>query len=535
MYNHRPLNILLINLPSSGSYTGFAGATYFPLGIGYIASVLKKSHHYVKVVDLQSDQALGRLNTAYLQDLISKHDYDLLGLGGIFFFISTLKHVVAFSQKIHPNAPIVLGGNFATINYRLFLDEIPQIDMVVLGEGEATIMDIIDNLDDKKSWKDIAGIAFNDNEIIVTKKREPVYDLDKIPFPARELLPFDVQYKKAFFQDGPARYCANLLGSRGCPFHCTFCEPTFGRKPRVRSADNILEEIDFLIKKYNAKYFRFYDEMFMGGIKNKIYDLCSKIIDNRLPIFWWCMTNGNLIDRDTLRLMKEAGCINMSLGVESASKTILKEMDKHCNLEHHRELVKYCNRIGIRGSLAWLTGTFSETDVTLEESKKYFLDVNRYQYQPTLLHKIIPLPGTRLFEEAISRGKITISRFDYLMSFEEIDAYKEDSWESIPNLTNMESREFNTRVAKIKNELIKNHRKQYTVFRKILSIFGLDHINWKAALKNFSINDMRPLLEAVIWSILNRKNKILRSVCEIIIYGKLSNSVALKCEKDSTR
>lgn len=529
---YRPLNILLINLPNSGSYSGFAGATYFPLGVGYIASVLRKSHNNVKLIDLQSDQSLGRINDAYLRDLLSRYDYDLLGLGGVFFFLSTLKRIVAYSREIRPDVRIVVGGSFATRNYQLLLQEIPQIDIIALGEGENTILDIVDKLRDKKLWKDIAGVAFCDDEIIVTKEREPIYNLDQIPFPARDLLPFDAQYKKAFFQDGPGRYCTHLIGSRGCPFHCTFCEPTFGRKSRIRSIGNILSEIDSLIKHHNIKYFRFYDEMFLGGKKSKVYELCRGIIKNKLPIFWWCWTNGNLVDREILRLMREAGCIDISFGLESGSKIILEEMDKNCNLEHHYEMVKYSNSIGMRASLAWLTGTFSETDVTLEESKKYYLSTNRYQYRPTLLHKIIPIPGTRLFEQAIMTGKVK-NTCNYIKSFEEIDAYNEGTWDNIPNLTNIPN--FDSKIAQIKKEIIQTHKKNYPAIRKIISIFGLDHINWSEAFKKFSINDVRSLFEAVVWAMLNRKNKILRSICEIIIFGRTSNHVTLKSEKDSMR
>lgn len=530
---HRPLNILLINLPNSGSYSGFAGATYFPLGVGYIASVLKEAHHNVKLVDLQSDQSLGRLNDSYLRNLLCTYDYDLLGVGGVFFFISILEKIVTYSREIHPNARIVVGGSFATRNYPVLL-KTAQIDITVLGEGEDTILDIVNNLADRKSWKDIAGIAFiEDGIIITTKEREPINDLDQIPFPARDLLPFNVQYKKAFFQDGPGRYCAHIIASRGCPFHCTFCEPTFGRIPRVRSIGNILKEIDFLINHHNVKYFRFYDEMFLGGNKRKVYEFCQEVIKNKLPIFWWCWTNGNLVDREILKLMREAGCIDIAFGLESGSRTILEEMDKSCNLEHHYEMVKYANSIGIRALLSWLTGTFSETDVTLEESKKYYLVANSYQYRPTLIHKIIPLPGTRLFEQAIMTGKIK-NAYDYLKLFEEIDAYKEDTWSNIPNLTTIS--DFDSIIKSIKSEILQAHKKNYSVIRKILSIFGLDHINWNVAFNKFSINDIRPLFEAVVWATLNRKNIIMKKICEIVIFGRASDNGTLKkCEKSGYR
>jgi radical SAM superfamily enzyme YgiQ (UPF0313 family) len=220
---------------------------------------------------------------------------------------------------------------------------------------------------------------------------------------------------------------------------------------------NILQEMEFLVEHYNVKYFRFYDEMFLGGIKSKVHEFCHELIKSKLPVFWWCWTNGNLVDRETLSLMRKAGCIDISFGLESGSKVILEEMDKKCNIEHHFEMIKYANSIGLRANASWLTGTFSENKTTLEESKKFFLAVYNFQYHPTLLHKLIPLPGTRIFEQAIAAGKIK-NAYEYLRSFEEINTYRDDTWHQVPNLNNL--LDFDATIAQIKDEINTNTQKK---------------------------------------------------------------------------
>ena len=243
---------------------------------------------------------------------------------------------------------------------------------------------------------------------------------------------------------------------------------------------------------------------------------------------------GNVVDENMLLLMHRAGCINIAFGLESGSKTILKEMDKNCNLEYHYKMLKYCHRIGIRATLAWLSGTPSESHFTLEESKKYYLAANKYQYRPTIINKMIPVPGTRLFEYSLREGKIK-DTLEYIKSFEVMEAITEDALDNVPNLTNMESSEFNKKIIEIRNELILDHKKRYSTIRRIMNISGLDHVNWGMAFRKFRLADIRPLFEAFVWSVFNRKNKFAKIICEKIIYGRVSNSKPLVSERDSTR
>ena len=209
-------------------------------------------------------------------------------------------------------------------------------DYYVLGEGEETIIALLDKLSNKESIEKIQGIAWREGlDVKKATPTAPILDLDGLPFPDREVLNFH-KYKRYFATGFPLHYTAHLIASRGCPLNCTFCNPVFGRKVRIRSAENIHEEMKYLHKDFNCCFFFFHDEVMLGGAKKNVIKFCEYVLSQKkMPFHWAGTTNASMLDLKTLDLMKRAGCIRISFGLESGSPTILKEMKKKTTWNRH--------------------------------------------------------------------------------------------------------------------------------------------------------------------------------------------------------
>jgi anaerobic magnesium-protoporphyrin IX monomethyl ester cyclase len=368
--------ILIVCPPVAGSQGGVQGI-YYPIGISYVAAVLKKKYD-VSVYDFHYDYCMGKvIDQSFIENILKSRSHDFLLIGGVFPKLKFIKELILISRKIS-NVPIIIGGSYVKANLETIAGYL-KADYYVIGEGENTIGLLMDSLINNKSVYDVSGIAYNSDsnpDIIKTVQTIPVSNLDKIPFPDRRLLDFHL-YKRAFSIGSPLLYTAVLIGSRGCPLNCIFCNPNFGRKVRVRSPENIVEEIEVLQKDYNVKFIYFRDENLFGGGKQNIVKFCDYILTKGKNQFYWRgSTNARFLDCKTIAIMKRAGCTTISLGVESCSDTILKEMRKKNDLKQLREIVKACSNNQIEVEFSLITNSFSETEKTLHETENYLISLS---------------------------------------------------------------------------------------------------------------------------------------------------------------
>lgn len=506
--------LLIVFPPSSGARSGVKGI-YYPLGIGYIASALRKQYDVV-IHDFDYDFCFGHFsNSLHIENVLRSYNYDLLLIGGVFPKYKYLKEIIVRSREIS-KAKIIVGGSYVS-SYIKVLANYLYADYYVMGEGENIILNLLDCISSDGHINDVDGIAYHDgNNICLNKPAEPLSNLDDISFPARDLSNFHC-YKRRFSLGNPLLYTAYVITSRGCPLNCIFCNPAFGRKVRVRSPENIMEEIFLLQKDYNCNFIFFHDEVLLGGKRKHVESFCEYVLSKRKTKFFWAgTTNPRMLDSKILRLMKEAGCIKISLGVESGSEMILKEMRKRNNLEQTKEIVSSCEKLGIEYDFSLLTNTFSETEETLNQTKDYLKYFNTFFLrEPPSINFITPIPGTDIYNEAKKKNLIQNDDLQNLLELDESSRY-ELKW----NLTNLDTNHFISLVNEINRELAEHyflkHPLQYLIYR----YSNLTHFRLKETILSLSINNIRPFMEGMLWAISKGdEEKLLGMLYKKIVYN----------------
>ena len=261
------MKILLVNPP----IREWAKPNVLPLGLGYIASVLRDKGHEVDMMDINAY----RWDISEVEDRVKNTEFDVVGIGAIVTVYKYVKWLAGIFKKYHPDRKIVIGGSVGTSIPRIILEK-TEADIVCIGEGELTIIDLIEAL---KNGKDIAGVdgiwfKGDDREIHINKNRAPIKDLDALPLPAWDLFPMEIYLKNPVGapnrnkwidggSDSEVPISMNLNGTRGCPYQCIYCYHDFmGSGYRHRSAGNIVNEMKVLHEQYRVKYFHFTDDEF---------------------------------------------------------------------------------------------------------------------------------------------------------------------------------------------------------------------------------------------------------------------------------
>ena len=514
------MKILLIEIPNSGSRPGYSGL-FLPLGLAYVtASLVGKSDYSFDCISLHTEEIFskGEFNPWEQLNNYDFTSYDVVAYGGVFLKFEILKEISERVWSANKDIFQVAGGNMATTMADVILTQ-TKVTRICLYEGEQTFIELLSYLKNDGDWRNTRGIKYlNDqNELTLTAPREKIKDLDTVAYPDRENWSFDV-IRKAFPFGSPGRYCAVVFASRGCPFSCTFCNPVSGKAIRARTSENIVSEIKHLKNKWNIQYFRFFDEVFIGS-KRKIYNLCNLIIEEKLNIFWWCQTQIKLVDDELLKLMKKAGCIEIGYGIESGSNLILDEMRKGITKELAKDVIEMTERVGIKPSLNMISGSPSETYDTLKESRDFLISLNHINWvEIPEINFIVPIPGTVMYESAVSKGEI-----------KDVEKYlKEDmsrlgKYTRTTNLTKMSDEIFFKSVMKFNEDVVNDFYKKHP-WKKILSIIGLDHLRLDKLFSNFSLRQIRPLLESLAWATIGKRDNVLGKFIASIIYKRKSLS-----------
>ncbi|MCW4014758.1 MAG: B12-binding domain-containing radical SAM protein, partial [Candidatus Bathyarchaeota archaeon] len=358
----------------------------FPqLGLGYLAAVLQKNGYEVDVIDCQ---ALSIHYEEYKKE-ISKRKPDLVGFTSITLTYKSALHLAKLTKEIHPHCVTVLGGPHATFWDEEALQECPELDVVVRNEGEYTLLELAQRLEAGRNFDGVQGITYRKNgEITVNPDRPLIEDLDSLPYPARHLWPVAKLRKveDVFY----------LTTSRGCTSWCDFCQAVrmFGRRYRMRTPKNIVDELEYLNKTYNATQFTFCDDAFTIDPK-RIEVLCQEIMDRNLKIIWNCGTRVDKVTKELLIKMKEAGCVSVWFGVESGSQEVLDNMHKDISTTQTLRAVGWVQELGLQPVPNVLLGFPGETKETAWKTIKFVqkLCPNNMAY----FNVTTPLPGTPLY------------------------------------------------------------------------------------------------------------------------------------------
>lgn len=392
------MKILLINPIIRGSKKPF----YFPLGIAYIAQMLLNTGNEVEVLDINAH----RFTQEETIEKIRASTFDIVCLTGLVTEYLQVKWLARQIRKFHPDTKIVLGGGLATIAPELVLEK-SDIDIVVLGEGEETMKELINTIKTGKPLSNIDGIWFKEKESIQrNKQRVPIEKLDDIPFPARDLFPIEQYLENPYLRlfDKSLR-TTQIITSRGCPYNCIYCfKGMWGQRFRKRSADNIIDEIIMLKEKFNIKGIQIVDDLFVMDNK-RVHEFCDKIIKQEIDITWVANGRVNVMDMPLLRKMKSAGCRVICYGIESGNQKILDSLNKGVTVGQAEKVIQETWQAGILPHGYLMMGMFDETKKTIKETVD-FCNRNGLIGQFSF---VTPIPNTELFELAKKRGKIPYS------------------------------------------------------------------------------------------------------------------------------
>lgn len=370
-----------------------------PLGIITLGTVLRDVGHEVWLFDSSFDPGPERVISE-----LGRIRPQAVGVSCLTDFFANAAKIVAAAKGL--GAVTLMGGPHPTIAPEATLCAIPELDYAVMGEAERTLPRLLAAIDGGGDGRELPGLALRDGEgVLVTGPAEMIADLDSLPIPDRDLLDVMGQYLRA--------RAINLHSSRGCPFKCSFCQPTlerlFGRKVRFESPERVAEAIGVYHRRYDVRDFFFHDDTFtvkkswLAGLVETLghADLIHNfryVVNSRVDTF----------DRDKARLLQEMGVYYVLFGIESGSQEVLDALNKGTTVEQAREAFRICREFGFRTHAYVLLGSPNESKESLLATEKLVAELN-----PNTVHISIytPLLGTVLAERCAREGRTRIKNF----------------------------------------------------------------------------------------------------------------------------
>lgn len=364
---------------------------YPPLGLMYIASALiKKTAAEVEILDAQ----LYGMSPQQLKDAIREKQPDLIGITTTTFTIIDAIETAKIAKEVDKNIHICIGGPHTSI-YPLETAKIPEVDSVVIGEGEETFAELVQRIENNQYLEGVKGVYFKrGGDIIQNERREFIADIDSLAFPARQL----IEYKKYRSLIGSKHLLTTIISSRGCPFNCLYCYQAFGKKYRKRSVNNIIAEIRECLQ-LGIKEFWFFDDNFTVD-RQRTLDFCRTLISEKIEILWHIRTRVDLLDEELLKALKSAGCKRISIGIESGVEKTLKTLRKNIDLIEAKKILTHAKNNGFEIYLDFMIGAPGETkeDVFKTISFATELDPDYVQFAVTT-----PYPETDLYRMGLEK------------------------------------------------------------------------------------------------------------------------------------
>lgn len=368
-----------------------------PLGIAYLASSLQKEGYAVHLLDctfLTRDQALKKALAAQAEVV------------GIYCMATMFESCVYFAEHLRASSQLMIaGGPLPTCDPIPFLE---YFDVVVQGEGEQTILDLLRSFTASSDFSHVKGIVYQDGDssqrrnggkVCFNERRTFIKDLDILPLPARELLP-----NQEYIQSGKKQYgysITTVMSTRGCPFHCDFCSNVvFGGSYRERSPQNVVDEIENALA-LGYDRISFTDDVFTMK-KERVLKVCNEINQRGLHFLWECLGRVDSIDYPTALEMKKAGCFRIFFGIESGNDNILKLMKKDITIEQAKMAVEATSRAGIQVGAFFIIFYPGETQQTILDTLRFSASLPLDYLGLTLPYF---LPGTTLFDRLAGCGE----------------------------------------------------------------------------------------------------------------------------------
>jgi anaerobic magnesium-protoporphyrin IX monomethyl ester cyclase len=382
-----------------------------PLGLITLASYLTARGHEVKVLDTRA-LILSHKTGDYIPLILKEiNDFkpDIIGINILTALFNEAQKIAREIKLKYPATPLIAGGVHPSIEPDLTLEQIPEIDAVCIGAGEEVCLELLEG----NNQTAIPGLLWRGRRELYTA-RPAEMNIDKYPFPDYRLA--DSAYYTGFTLDnlnGWGYRGLGVLTSRSCPYSCKFCAADWSKPFRYHSTEYVVEMAEYLTS-YDIDVVTFYDDT-IAAVKNRLYDICRGFINKKIfyphrNLRWFAALRANQIEPDILKLMKEAGCIGVSMGVESGSDKMLKVIDKKTTVEMNKKACAYVKEAGLSLSYSMMIGIPGETEKDMKETIAFLRDVPA---QSAGIGSFRPLPGSPFYTEFVNDGTLDKRRTDW--------------------------------------------------------------------------------------------------------------------------
>ena len=362
---------------------------YLPMGLISLATVLHKEGIDAEIMDINALASDSTFNN--VPEAIMTKDPDIVGFSTECDFYNITLCLAQRCKELKTNVKIVLGGPQATFSDRATLEAFPYVDIIVRGEAEGTIVQVIEALSGCRDLQKVPGVTFRSREGIVRNPVAPlIKNLDDLPDPRYDLFPSIHLIERIFIEDG-----------RGCPFGCSFCSTTefWQRTYRSRSVDCIVGLIKKLVVDFGTRKFHFLQDTFNLS-RDRVVRICEALKRENLDVQWYCYCRMDRLDKDLLRLMAGAGCKGMFLGIESGSERMQKLIGKKMKLSNALEIANDITDLGMHYTASFIIGFPDEKLEDLEQTINLAMALKyRGKCRDIQFHRLYALAGSRLYEE----------------------------------------------------------------------------------------------------------------------------------------
>lgn len=392
-----------------------------PLGLSYVAAACEAAGADVLFLDF----IVQKYSPEKLAEALTAFEPDAVGVTSVTMNFKQAVRILQDARRICPETVTMMGGPHVSFDIENTLNQYPELDLIVCGEGEATLEELVPLLKHPDEWKHIRGVAFRNNGVVFkTPERSLISNLDDLPLPARHFLPMS-RYQALGFP-------VTIITTRGCPNQCIFClgRRMVGQRPRFRDPSLVVDEIEQILS-FGMTRINIADDLFTAS-KKRVKALCREIIKRRIHVEWSAFARVNTVSPEILAIMREAGCDTISFGIESGNPEMLKRVKKGITLEQARQAVAWTREAGMRVHASFMVGLPGETLETMQETKEFAesLDIE-YGF-----HFLSPFPGTTLCEE--------INSYDLEILTQDWDLY--DANQAIVKTSHLEPEHMNAFV-----------------------------------------------------------------------------------------
>ena len=390
---------ILLTYKTTGRSAADPYTSLLPVGLGSICALLRREGMDARLANFSP------FSWEKTESLLAEERPDLVGISQFTHNRFAALRLAELAKRLNPRCYVVLGGPHATHRSQELLDGFPNVDAVVLGEGEETFLELARHLqgDGDRDLSVIRGLALRHRgEIVVTPPRPPFADLDVLPSAVScydDAIGVDRQRQLEF-----------IITSRGCPASCRFCSsPLFwGHALRFRSPRAIVDELRAIRDRYGLLYFSLRDDTFTAD-RRRVLEFCRLLVEERLYIVWNCQSRVTSVDGEMLGWMKRAGCECVQYGVESGSERILKSLGKRITLSQIHQAAEATRRAGLHFSIYLITGVPGETTEDLQATLRLIDDIKPHDGQ---VSPLACYPGTGLFADMLASSEGRADMFE---------------------------------------------------------------------------------------------------------------------------